>query len=90
MYPRENNWHKDFINMPVVIKAIKKAYTDSGQDVQSRLDIFSGELAKLQREGRLFVKYIDKDFPPAEHKKKIVKMFLYEFLRINGVKLTTK
>jgi hypothetical protein len=39
---------------------------------------------------RLFIKYSNKDFPPAEHKKQIMKMFTYEFLSINGLKLTTK
>jgi len=90
VYPREGNWHKDFINMNLVIKALEKTYADSGQDPKSRLSIFSGELARLHEENRLFVKYSNKDFPPNEHKKLIMKLFTYEFLSINGFKLTTK
>ena len=90
VYPRENNWHKDFINMDLVIKALEKTYADSGQDVRSRWFIFSGELTKLNKEDRLFVKYDNKDFPPTEHKKQIMSKFTYEFLSINGLRLTTK
>ena len=36
VYPRDDNWHKDFINMPLVIKALGKTYADSGQDANSR------------------------------------------------------
>jgi hypothetical protein len=90
VYPRENNWHKDFINMDLVITALKETYADSGQDVRSRWLIFSGELTKLNKEDRLFIKYSNKDFPPAEHKKLIMRKFAYEFLSINGLKLTTK
>ena len=90
VYPREKNWHKDFINMASVIDALKLTYTDSGQDAKSRWYIFSGELTKLNNAGQLFVKYSNKDFPPAEHKKLILKKFIYEFLSINGIKLTTK
>ena len=90
VYPREGNWHKDFINMDLVIAALKKTYADSGQDLKSRLSIFIGELARLHKENRLFVKYNNKDFPPNEHKKLITKLFTYEFLSINGFKLTTK
>jgi len=90
VYPREDNWHKDFINMDLVIKALEKTYADSGQDVRSRWFIFSGELTKLNKEDRLFVKYNNKDFPPTEHKKQIMSKFTYEFLSINGLRLTTK
>ena len=89
VYPRENNWHKDFINMDLVITALKKTYADSGQDVKSRWLIFSGELTKLYKTGKLFVKYNNKDFPPIEHKKLIMKKFTYEFLSINGLRLTS-
>ena len=39
---------------------------------------------------RLFIKYAHKDFPPKEHKGEIMKKFIYEFMSINGVRLTTK
>ena len=90
VYTREDNWHKDFINMPLVIKALEKTYADSGQDAASRWHIFSGELTKLHKKGRLFTKYTNKDFPPAEHKTLVMKKFTYAFLSINGVKLTTR
>jgi hypothetical protein len=90
VYPREDNWHKDFINMPLVIEALKKTYADSGQNTKSKWHIFSGELTKINKKGKLFVKYSNKDFPPAEHKNLIMKKFVYEFLSINGLKLTTK
>ena len=90
VYPRDNNWHKDFINMPLVIKALEKTYSDSGQDATSRWYIFSGELTKLNKAKRLFVRYSNKDFPPKEHKIEIIKKFSYEFLSINGMRLTTK
>lgn len=90
VYPREDNWHKDFINMDLVIAALKETYADSGQDPKSRWTIFSGELSRLHKENKLFVKYGNKNFPPAEHKKLIMKKFAYEFLSINGFKLTTK
>jgi hypothetical protein len=89
MYPRDGNWHKDFINMPLVIKVLEKVYSDSGQDTKSRWSIFSGELTKLDKTKRLFIKYTNKDFPPMEHKKEIIKKFAYEFLSINKVRLTT-
>ena len=90
VYPRDDNWHKDFINMTLVIKALEKTYADSGQDANSRWHIFSGELTRLHKKDRLFVKYTNKHFPPAEHKNLIIKKFTYEFLSINGFKLTTK
>jgi hypothetical protein len=90
VYPRDNNWHKDFINMPLVIRALEKAYSDSGQNAISRWYIFSGEITKLNRTKRLFIKYSNKDFPPMEHKKEIIKKFTYEFLSINKLRLTTK
>ena len=90
VYPRENNWHKDFINMALVIKVLEKTYSDSGQDAKSRWEIFNGEISKLYKEGNLFVKYSNKDFPPADHKKQIIKKFAYEFLSINGIKLTIR
>ena len=90
VYPRDDNWHKDFINMPLVIKALEKTYSDSGQDAISRWHIFSGELTKLNKANRLFIRYGNKDFPLKEHKKEIIKKFSYEFLSINGVRLTTK
>jgi hypothetical protein len=90
VYPREDNWHKDFINMALVIRALEKTYADSGQDAKSRWQIFSGELTKSHKADRLFVKYANKHFPPPEHKKLIIKKFTYEFLNINGIKLTTK
>jgi hypothetical protein len=89
VYPRDGNWHKDFINMPLVIKALEKAYSDSGQDAKSRWSIFSGELTKLNKTKKLFIKYSNKDFPPPEHKKEIIKKFVYEFLSINKVRITT-
>jgi hypothetical protein len=90
IYPRDKNWHKDFVNMNLVIAALEKTYSDSGQDVKSRLDIFTGELSKLFKENRLFVKYTNKDFPPKEHKKLMMQRFIYEFAAINGIKLTIK
>ena len=90
VYPRENNWHKDFINMPLVIKALEKTYSDSGQNIKSRFDIFSGELLWLHKSGCLFVKYSSNDFPPKEHKAEIIKKFTYEFLSINGARLTDR
>ena len=90
VYPRDSNWHKDFVNMPLVIKALEKAYSDSGQNAESRWHIFSGEITKLNKTKRLFIKYSNKDFPPMEHKNEIIKKFAYEFLSINKVKLTTK
>jgi len=87
VYPREDNWHKDFINMPLVIKALEKTYSDSGQDAKSKWDIFSGEISKLLKTNHLFIKYSNKDFPPKEHKKEIIKKFTYEFLSINKVRL---
>jgi hypothetical protein len=76
--------------MALVIEALKKTYADSGQNAKSRWSIFSGELTNLNKKGELFIKYGNKDFPPAEHKKLIMKKFAYEFLSINGLKLTTK
>ena len=90
MYPRIENWHKDFVNMPLVIKALEKTYADSGQNINSRWDILSGELSKLIKQNRLFTKYAGDDFPPKEHKRQIIKMFSTAFLRINGAKITTK
>jgi hypothetical protein len=90
IYPREDNWHKDFINMPLVIAALETAYADSGQDVNSRWSVFRGEITRLNKKGQLFVKYVNKDFPPAEHKTQIIKKFAYEFLSLNGLKLTIK
>ena len=90
VYPRDNNWHKDFINMPLVIRALEKTYSDSGQDATSRFNIFSGEITKLNNDKLLFIKYNNKDFPPMEHKKEIIKKFTYEFLSINKIRLTTK
>ena len=90
VYPRENNWHKDFVNMPLVIKALEHTYSDSGQNVVSRWEIFNGEITKLHKTNQLFVKYSNKDFPPMEHKSEIIKKFSYEFLSINGVRLTIK
>ena len=76
--------------MTLIIKVLEKTYADSGQDANSRWDIFSGELSKLLKAGRLFIKYSNKDFPPKDHKKLIIKKFTYAFLSINGIKLTTK
>ena len=90
VYPRDENWHKDFINMSLVIKVLEKAYSGTVQDTRSRWDIFSSEIIKLDKTGCLFTKYINKDFPPAEHKKEIIKKFTYEFLSINDLRLTTK
>jgi hypothetical protein len=90
VYPRDNNWHKDFINMPLVIRALEKTYSDSGQDAISRWDIFSSELTKLNKTKRLFIKYSNRDFPPMEHKKEVIKKFIYEFLSLNKIRLTTK
>jgi len=90
VYPREDNWHKDFINMDLVITVLKETYADSGQDPKSRWLIFSGELLKLYKKGELFAKYSNKNFPPIEHKRLIMKKFAYEFLSINGLKLTVK
>ena len=90
VYPRKDNWHKDFINMDLIIKALKTTYADSGQDINSRWDIFRGELTNLIKKNLLFVKYTNKDFPPSEHKKLIIKKFIYEFAVINGSKLTIK
>lgn len=90
VYPREDNWHRDFINMDLIITALKKTYADSGQNSTSRWHIFSGELTKLYKKGKLFVKYVNKDYPPIEHKRQIIRMFTYEFLSINKVKLSTK
>ena len=90
VYPRENNWHKDFINMDLVIKALKKTYSDSGQNAESRWYIFCGEITKLNKANKLFIKYTNKDFPPSEHKRLIMKKFAYEFLNINGLRLSTK
>ena len=89
MYPRKDNWHKDFINMPLVIKALEKAYSDDGQNAKSRFDIFSGELTKLHKAGKLFSKYTNRNFPPKEHKNDIIKKFIYEFISINKIRLTS-
>ena len=90
VYPRDDNWHKDFINMPLIIRALEKTYSDSGQDAKSRWYIFIGEITKLNKTKRLFIKYSNKDFPPMEHKKEIIKKFAYEFLSINKIRLTTR
>jgi hypothetical protein len=90
VYTRDENWHKDFINMPLVIKALEKTYSDSGQDAVSRWHIFSGEITKLHKAGKLFTKYTNSNFPPNEHKMEIIRKFTYEFLSINKVRLTTR
>lgn len=90
IYPRDGNWHKDFINMPIVIKALEKAYSDNAPDIKSRWEIFKNEILESYKTGRLFVKYTDSDFPPKEHRNEIIKKFAYEFFSINGSRLTTK
>jgi hypothetical protein len=36
MKPIKDNWHRDFINLPLILEATKKAYSSGGANLKSK------------------------------------------------------
>lgn len=45
-YPRKDNWHRNLIDLNEIHEILEKSYQDSGQDINSRLIIFTGNIKK--------------------------------------------
>ena len=53
-YPRNKNWHRDLIDLNAIHEILEKSYQDSGQNKDSRLTIFTGNIKKYLSEKKLF------------------------------------
>jgi hypothetical protein len=70
-YPRNENWHRNLIDLNAVYEILEITYQDSGQNIESRLTIFTGNIKKYLSEKKLFknLEIIDKKAfvkPPKE------------------------
>jgi len=56
-YPRNKNWHRNLIDLNAMYEILEKTYQDSGQDLNSRLTIFAGNMKIYLSEKKLFKSY---------------------------------
>jgi hypothetical protein len=75
--------------MSSVLKAIKTAYSDSGQDTESRLQLFTNQMVNFKNSAELF-RYSSDNLPTLKHKKEVFELFLKGFAKIDGARLNSK
>ena len=83
-YPRNENWHRNIIDLNAIYEILEKTYQDSGQNIDSRLTIFTGNIKKFLSEKKLFknLKIINgKSFikPPKEEQTLLIRTIFYGF-----------
>jgi hypothetical protein len=56
-YPRSENWHRNLIDLNAIYEILEITYQDSGQNLNSRLTIFAGNIKKYLTEKKFFKNY---------------------------------
>ena len=83
-YPRSENWHRDLIDLNAIYKSLEKSYQDSGQNIDSRLIIFIGNIEKYLYENKLFknlkiINYKSIIKPPKEEQMFLIRAIIKGF-----------
>jgi len=80
-YPAHENWRRKIINFTALNEIIDDVYQDSGQNIKSRLALFSDKMKAYHKQGKLFI-YANK--PSNKDRSVLVSEIFRAFERVLG------